>query len=546
MTGPLTRLRGLLAHPPAPEPCLLDRFAGLLDEPLRLLFEEPSAGRAVADRHGRLVRANARLQRMAGAALDLSPGLPLRLLFAEADRDAARAELSAVLGGAAPAPRPLTARLVSDGDGPLTVSVTCVPLPGPGRVVGGVLLTATDVSLQLRLEAQLVQGQRLQAAGQLAGGVAHDFNNLLTAILGGADAIAGRNGLDADMQEDIEAIRGSAGRGAALVRHLLAFGRQQTLQPRLLAVNEVVTGLATVLRRMLGGRVRLELALEPAAPPVRVDPTALDQVLVNLAVNARDAMPDGGTLTLRTGLLTLHRPLPRGAETIPPGNYTMLEVQDTGSGIPPDVLPHIFEPYFTTRRDAGGTGLGLSTVHGIVRQCGGFLAVESGPGAGTRVRLYLPALEGDVPAPAVAGPPRAGAVQPSLPFLGPPPRGAVLLVDDEDAVRRVAERSLARQGWRVLAAATAEAALDLLAIQPVPEVAVVVGDLLMPGIDGIGLVQAVRARLGRPDLPAVLVSGYAGEGFGERLAALGEAETRFLAKPYALKDLAALLAELAR
>ena len=560
MTGPLARLRGLFTPPPALGLRLIDWFAGPLDAALRLLFEDPSAGRLVADRHGRVVRASALLQRMVGAALDLAPGTPVQLLFAEADRDAAWSEIAAILHGPAGpgAARPLTAQLVGDADMPVTASVTCSPLIGLGAAPDGVLLSVHDVSMQSRLEAQLAQSQRLQAAGQLAGGVAHDFNNLLTAIVGGADAIAAHHGLDDETLEDIEVIRASAQRGAALVRHLLAFGRQQTFQPRVLALNAVVSELAAVLRRLLGNRVRLEVSLEQPGQLVRVDPTALDQVLVNLAVNARDAMPEGGTLTLHTGKLTLHRPLPRGAETIPPGSYVMVEVQDTGAGIPAEALPHIFEPFFTTRRDAGGTGLGLSTVHGIVRQCDGFLAVESAPGQGTRMRVYLPAWQGDAPAeeatdmpgrpaaPVAARGPN-GAVQPSLPFLDPPkpPRGAVLLVDDEDVVRRIAERALVRQGWRVLAAATAEAALELLGTDLPVTLAVVVTDLVMPGMDGAELVQAVRARLGSPKLPAVLVSGYAAEELRDRIATVpGCGNMRFLAKPYDLKELAAALAEI--
>ena len=562
----LARLRRLLVRQKPPALRLIDRFVGPLDEPLRLLFEDPSAGRVVADRQGRLVRASAGFQRMLGAALDLSPGTPVRLLFAEADRDSVAAEFAALLQDVSAAPRQLTAQLARQADGPLSVSLTCSPMVGTGGTVEGVLLAAQDVSLQSRLEAQLAQSQRLQAAGQLAGGVAHDFNNLLTAIVGGADAIAARSGLDEDMLEEIEAIRASAGRGAALVRHLLAFGRQQMLQPRVLALDAVVADLAAVLRRLLGNRVRLELALDQPGRLVRVDPTALDQVLVNLAVNARDAMPDGGTLTLRTGKLTLHRPLPRGPETIPPGSYVMVEVQDTGTGIPPEVLPRIFEPFFTTRRATGGTGLGLSTVHGIVRQCDGFIAVESAPGQGTRMRVYLPAWQGGADPAAGAGADAAAIaasaafvgraapatrarvppVQPSLPLPEPVKRrGAVLLVDDEDVVRRVAERALLRQGWRVLAAPTAEAALELLASEPSARVAAVVTDLVMPGMNGAALVEAVRQRLGNPRLPAVLVSGYAAEELRDKLAAApGSGETRFLAKPYDLKELAATLTEL--
>lgn len=554
MTGRLGRLRRLFVTA-TPAPRLLDRFLGPLDEPVRLLFEHPSAGRAVADRHGRIVRANARLQRMVGGALKLVPGTSLRDLFAEAERDGAWSEIAALLHWPATtvvaAAGPWTIQLVGDPDRQLIVSIVCSQVRGPAGVVDGVLLSAHDVSLQSRLEAQVAQSQRLQAAGQLAGGVAHDFNNLLTAIVGAANAIAARSAQDEETLEDIEAIRASTGRGAALVRHLLAFGRQQTFQPRVLAVNEVVTGLAGMLRRMLGPGLRLELALERPGRAVRADPTALDQVLVNLAVNARDAMGDEGTLTLRTGELTLHRPLPRGAETVPPGSYVMIEVQDTGAGIPPEVLPRIFEPFFTTRRDAGGTGLGLSTVHGIVRQSGGFLAVESLPGDGTRMRVYLPAWQGE-PVEAVghsapaAHAPRA-SVQPPLPFPEPlpSPRRAVLLVDDEDVLRRVAERALAREGWHVLAAPSGETALELLATEPPPKLAAVVSDVVMPGMDGADLVRAVRAQLGRPNLPAVLVSGYAGQALRDKLAVIGAGQTRFLAKPYELKDLSSLLAEIA-
>ena len=210
-----------------------------------------------------------------------------------------------------------------------------------------------DITAQRRLEAQLTQSQKLQAVGQLAGGIAHDFNNLLTAVMGAADDALARKLPDQETVEDLEQIRGSAERGAALVRQLLAFGRQQTLQPRPVSINASVESVSGLLRRLLGSTIRLELQLEQPGRTVRVDPTQLDQVLVNLAVNARDAMAEGGQLTLRTGSITLYRPLVRGEETIPPGRYVMVEVQDTGVGIPPDVLPRIFDPFFTTRARAG-------------------------------------------------------------------------------------------------------------------------------------------------------------------------------------------------
>jgi two-component system cell cycle sensor histidine kinase/response regulator CckA len=368
-----------------------------------------------------------------------------------------------------------------------------------------------------------------------AAGIVHDFNNLLAAIAGGADAIASHGGLEDTVLEEIAAIRASVARGTALVRQLLAPEREPVLQPRVLALDATVAELGPVLRRMLGG-ARLALALERPEALVRVDPTALERVLVNLAVNARDAMPAGGTLTVRTGELTLHRPLARGPETIPAGAYAMVEVQDTGHGIPPAALPHIFEPFFTTRRSEGGTGLGLSTVHDIVRRCDGFLAVDSAPGQGTRMRVYLPAWDGPAEG--------AAPAQPHLPWPEAAAR-AILLVDDEDVLRRVAERALLRQGFRVWCAPTAEAALALLDTEPLPQMAAIVTDLVLPGMDGTALVAAVRQRLGTPGLPALLVSGYAAGAVRDKMgAAAGGGRTRYLAKPYDIADLAAALAEI--
>ncbi len=471
-------------------------------------------------------------------------------LFVASDRDSVRRVLATALDRAAPRglPRSCTARLATDtqpvvntvpGDEGTRMLVSIVSLYHADGSVSGAMLRFRDISLTTRLEAQLAHSQRLQVAGQLAGGVAHDFNNLLTAILGAADAITGRDGIDEETRDDLATIRASAGSGAALVRHLLAFGRQQTLQPRVLAVNDVITDLGAVLRRLLGSKVRLELALEQPGRTVLADPTALDQVLVNLTVNARDAMPHGGTLTLRSGHMTLHRPLPRGPELIQPGHYVMLEVQDTGGGIPAEVLPHIFEPFFTTRRDRGGSGLGLSTVHGIVLQSGGFVAVESEPGQGTRMRVYLPQWDEADPL-AIPRPPAAAAAPnaftPPVPLgtakrpepvlaaeaavtASPAARGTVLLVEDEDTVRRVAERSLSRQGWQVLSAETAEAALTILAQARPAALAAVVTDLMMPGMNGAALVRAVRDLLGMPGLPAIVVSGYAVETLQREIAA---------------------------
>ena len=534
-------------EPPAPQ--LIDLLSADPGAAMTLLFQEPSAGRLLIDRHGRLLRGSERLRRMLGPTVDLSPGTPVLLLFTEPDRDAVWAELGPLLRCQA---RPLPARtfpahLAGGAPEPLLAAITASAVREEDDSTSGALLAVQDVSAQARLEAQLAHAQRLQAAGQLAGGVAHDFNNLLTAILGAANAIGAQETLGPEAREDLAQIRASAERGSALTRQLLAFGRRQTLQPRVLGVNTVLTAMGGLLRRLVGSRVRLDLVLDEADPHVRADPTALDQVLLNLAVNARDAMPEGGVLTLRSGHMTLYRPLVRGPETIPPGRYVMIEVQDTGVGIPPEAMGHIFEPFFTTRREQGGTGLGLATVHGIVRQSDGFLGVESMPGAGTRLRVYLPRWDGGEEV-AIPAPPAAPATAPQPgappPVPAPPPAepGTVLLVEDEQTVRTIAARALTRLGWSVLAAESAEAALELLETKAPVRLDAIVTDLVMPGLDGAALVRLVRLRLGAPSLPAILVSGYAEEELRREVAtATGEGGTIFLPKPYDIADLAARL-----
>ncbi len=397
--------------------------------------------------------------------------------------------------------------------------------------------------------------RRLQVVGQLAGGIAHDFNNLLTAILGAADAILGRAETSVDTVADVQQIRRGVDRGAALVRQLLAFSRQQTLQPRIVAVNAAIEDAARLLRRLLGEKIVLKLELEEPGRRVMVDPGQLDQVLLNLAVNARDAMAEGGTLTLASGHETLYRPRLTGTEIIPPGRYVTITVADSGVGIAEAVMSRIFEPFFTTKRapgmsglggighggagqggtGQGGTGLGLPSVLGIVRQSGGFLEVASEVGIGTRMVVYLPryvAAEADIvptqpPAPVAIG--GAGRV--------------VLVVEDEASVRVVLARALVRAGWRVLAAETAEAALEMLqnpAELPDSQPSVVISDVVMPGMDGPALVRAVRRIC--PGIPAVLVSGYAEPALRQDLVA---ADIIFLAKPYATAELLELVARLA-
>lgn len=430
---------------------------------------------------------------------------------------------------------------------------------------GLMLLRAVSLARVRHLEGALEETRRLTDVGRLAGGVAHDFNNLLTAILGAVEDLLGR-AAETD-RPDLEQIRDSARRGAALVRQLLALGRQQTLQPRIVPLNTALGALEPLLRRLVGGGITLRWALELPTRFVCIDPAQLDQVIVNLAVNARDAMPDGGTLTIATCRRLLLDPVEEGGERIPPGRYAEISVRDTGAGIPPEVLPRLFTPFFTTKPQ-GGTGLGLPTVQGIVHQSGGYLTVRPGVGEGAEFRILLPHVTPGVAAPAGAPGTPAGptavprdttgmiarnGVKDGAPDValdevqdgppesaqhsaaGPKPPGTVLLVDDEAAVRALAARALRRAGWQVVEASNAEDALDLA-----PAVfEAVVSDVVMPGLDGPGLVAALRAV--RPGLPALLVSGYAGPA---QRAALAAADIRFLAKPFTPSELVAAAAGL--
>ena len=512
---------------------LIDRLAEPLDEIGRVLWDQSIVGSAIADRQGRLVRVNDALRRLLGTPAANMQGRQVGTLFRPADREALLNEMAAAIGGQ-PTPHSFLAALLVQGGEEQPVEVTVQAVREADGTVSGALLQLNDITLRSQLEAQLAQSQKLQAIGQLAGGIAHDFNNLLTAIMGAAEEASARQTIDAETLEDFEQIRAAARRGAALVRQLLAFGRQQRLEPTAIPVNGAVRALSGLLRRLLGSNVQLALDLQQPGCTVRADPGQLDQVLINLAVNARDAMRNGGTLTLRTGDLTLNRPLERGHEVIPPGRYAMIEVQDTGCGIPPEVLPRIFDPFFTTRRDQGGTGLGLSTVHGIIRQSDGFVAVDSLVNQGTRLRIYLPQYDeafAETPQPGKIGVPELQAE-----FAGPRGR-TILFVDDDAGIRHFATRALTRRGWHVLSADSAEAAMTLLA-QPGCSVSLgaIISDVVMPGMDGPALVRAVRATC--PGLPALLTSGYAAQAVLNEVTALGAV---ILAKPYSMADLVTAL-----
>ncbi len=486
----------------------------------RKLFEaEEAVGLAVLDTTGRILFANAALGRLCGAGPAPQAACPAASLFSAETAQGVAEIVRAALAGP-PAPPAVLARLADTTlPADAQVEVACRPLRGEA----GALLRVTDVTARRRMQAQMEEGARLQSVGRLAGGVAHDFNNLLAAITGAAEAALAR-GPDAPTAEDLRQIMDSASRGARLVKQLLAFASRQALAPRVLPLAETVEAMAPLLRRLIGGRHLLALDLPPApGPRVRVDGSQLDQVLLNLAVNARDAMPAGGTIRVGIETLALTADRVEPGAVVPPGDWVVLTVEDSGRGIAPADLPRIFEPFFTTRRADGGTGLGLSTVLGIVRQSGGHVTVASRPGEGTAFRLWFPVAMEAVSVPAPVAVPATGAAR------------SVLLVEDEAPLRRLAAHALKAAGHTVREAEDAEAALEAVADGFVPDV--LVSDVTMPGdMDGIALADALRATV--PGLGIILVSGYAERAVGEGVAGRGYS---FLEKPFRMKALLAAI-----
>jgi len=407
------------------------------------------------------------------------------------------------------------------------VQITLGRISGEGEAtLLGVLHDATALKA---MEQQFVQSQKMQAIGELAGGVAHDFNNLLTAITGHCDLLLLRHDEGEADYADLMQINQNANRAASLVGQLLAFSRKQTMRPEVLDLRDSISDLAHLLNRLVGERIGLEFDHDPGLMPIRVDRRQLDQVIMNLVVNARDAMADsGGIVRVETRVVTLPEPLCRDRAEVPKGQYVTIRVSDEGCGIAPDHLSRIFEPFFTTKRAGEGTGLGLSMVYGIVKQSGGYVFADSNVGEGTVFTLYFPVHHrsvSDVVAPDTARTERLSDIS---------REAVVLLVEDEASVRAFASRALQMRGFTVLEAENAETALDLLQDGDL-DVDVFVTDVVMPGKDGPTWVR--EALRDRPDVKVVFVSGYAEDAF----EALGEdvPESVFLAKPFTLSDLTA-------
>ncbi len=398
-----------------------------------------------------------------------------------------------------------------------------------GKVVlVGILNDATELKT---LEANFVQSQKMQAIGQLAGGVAHDFNNLLTAISGHCDLLLLRHDASDPDYADLIQISQNANRAASLVGQLLAFSRKQNLKPQALDLRDTMADLAHLLNRLIGERVQLEVTHAPGPQAIRADRRQLEQVIVNLVVNARDAMPGGGKIEVVTRTEFLTEEIERDRATLTPGEYVVIEVRDTGCGIAPDALPKIFEPFFSTKQTGEGTGLGLSTAYGIVKQTGGFIFVDSSVGVGTSFTLYFPASSARDAAPDEVARPR-------MPSRIVRPDAVILLVEDEAPVRAFASRALRLRGYTVIEAGDAEEALTILEDQALV-IDLFVTDVIMPGMDGPTWVR--QALKDRPDTAVVFISGYAEEGRAEKQARIPNSV--FLPKPFSLQQLTEVVHE---
>jgi len=499
-------------------------------ERFQRFFANAPVGIALIDRIGRLEEANRALGELFGAAQQDLIGQPLIGFLNDDDRREIAAKLAAAADGATP-PGPVEVRLKNTRD--KTCVVFLSRLGGPESGDGSLMLHFIEVTEQKNLEIQFAQSQKMQAVGQLAGGVAHDFNNLLTAMIGFCDLLLMRFRPGDPSFADIMQIKQNANRAANLVRQLLAFSRQQTLQPRIIDITDVLVELSHLLRRLIGENIELKVVHGRDLGLAKVDQGQLEQVIINLAVNARDAMQGGGTLTIRTSNISQASAVRRGHEVMPAGDYVLIEVSDTGVGISKEHLARIFEPFFSTKEVGSGTGLGLSTVYGIVKQTGGFIFVDSAPGRGATFQIYLPRHQLNDAALNTRG--DLAEVLPPKDLTG---IGTVMLVEDEDPVRIFGARALRNKGYKVLEAKSGEAALELMGTSE-EKIDLMITDVVMPNMDGPALIREVREI--HPDMKVIFISGYTEDAFRQRLDS--DSEIHFLPKPFSLKQLASKVKE---
>ncbi len=489
------------------------------------LFRDAPMGVAFTDEAGVISNANAALAKFFGLSDSLAGRNFLTLAGA-----AEQAQIKSLIASAAKGETGLKAvelRGSKPGDGEDRMAeLFAAPMPG-----GKAVLYLVDVSEQKALETKFAQSQKMQAVGQLAGGVAHDFNNLLTVIIGNCEFLLMRHQAGDPSFKEINEVHQNALRAAALVSQLLAFSRKQTMQPKTLALGDVIGELAQMLRRLVGEGITLTVEREADLWAVHADEAQLGNAIINLVVNARDAMPSGGTVTIRTANETVNTASALGTAIMPPGDYVRIDVADTGTGMSKEIQSKIFDPFFTTKPVGQGTGLGLATVYGIVKQSGGFITVESELGKGTSFRIYLPRRK--VEAADVA--PIEAVPAPARDVTG---QDTILLVEDEEAVRSFAARALRMRGYNVLEAGGGEEALEIVK-NDANKIDLIITDVVMPNMDGPTMVRHVKVL--KPDLAVIFMSGYAEEAF--RRSDQSSEDIHFLPKPFGLKQLAAKVKE---
>jgi len=500
---------------------------------------------ATVDKHGGVVRTNPLFARLFhGARGGEGEDRSILVVVAERDRDALQAAIQqAALGKGDIAP--VDAMLAGDDDRSGRFYVTAVE--EEERDQEAAIVYALETTAQRELENKVTQQQKMELVGQLAGGIAHDFNNVLSAIMMATDFLLNAHKPTDPSFADIMQIKQNANRAASLVRHLLAFSRKQTLRPQVLDLGEVLSDLTMLLRRLIGEKVTLNVVHGRELWPVKADISQLEQVIVNLAVNARDAMPSGGKLQIRTNNVTAKECERFHAKGMPDADYVLVEVADSGTGIPAKIVSKIFEPFFSTKEVGKGTGLGLSTVYGIIKQTGGFVYVDSAEGKGATFRIFLPrhiataqeiaqeiAAEraSELEAAVLAGVLAAGdhGKRPASADLTG--EGTILLVEDEEGLRQLNARGLTSRGYTVLEAGNGVEAIEVLEKSD-GQIDLVVSDVVMPEMDGPTLLRELRRR--NPEMKIIFVSGYAEDAFQKHLPADGK--YAFLAKPFTLKQL---------
>ena len=495
------------------------------EDRFKRFYEEAPLGIILVNKDGLIEDCNSVFAQMMGKTPEGLEKKHFKLLISDEHRDAVIATMKDLQFGK-PTSKFMEVSLQGDGDDTVSAQLYARRF-GDG---GSTVMHFIDITDKKSLEVQFVQSQKMQAVGQLAGGIAHDFNNLLTAIIGFCDLLLLRHKPGDPSFGDIMQIQQNSNRAANLVRQLLAFSRQQTLRQRVHDITDILTELSHLIRRLIGANIEMEMIHGSDLGLIKVDEGQMEQVLINLAVNARDAMDGGGKLTITTENYTNAKEREVIEEVMPPGHWILIKVTDTGCGISKENIGHILEPFFTTKGVGEGTGLGLATVYGIIRQSDGFLDIESKEGKGTTFSIYLPRTneiedeEEDTPAEQTVSKDLTGTE-------------CIMLVEDEAAVRTFSQRALVNKGYEVISAEHGEAALELFEEDGQKPIDLLITDVVMPGMDGPTLAQ--RIRQSSPDLKIIFMSGYSEDKLKDYMGK----NTYFLPKPFTLKLLAAKVKE---